>query len=593
MIEKIKNTPELMLFGIPASPGIAHGPVFRFLHDEVQVATYNVSESDQEEEIKRFLEALEMTKSEIKEIRHDVAKSLGEKEAGIFDAHMLVLEDRALIEDVKKEIKESGENVEQCVHRVTQKYLAFFDQLEDKYLRERAVDLRDISRRLQRCLSGTTASGTAFLEEPKVLVSEDLTPSDTAALDRTKILGIATDLGGQTSHAVIMARASGVPAVVGLRGLTEKLQEGDELLIDGFEGVAIINPSETTLFRYGKVDVHRRKLINLVQSESSLPALTEDGKKLNIWTNADTPDEIEKSIDLGCEGVGLYRTESLFLRTNSLPTEEEQYIEYSKMVDAAKGHCLTIRTLDLGGDKLLDGWTQQKEANPFMGFRAIRYCLSNPSVFLDQLRAILRASAHGDVRIMLPMITGIGEVIRAKEFISQAKKELDNRGEKYDSQIDVGCMIETPAAVNICDLLADESDFFSIGTNDLVQYLLAVDRVNNEIAFLYEPHHPAVLRALKRVAMVAKDKTLPVTVCGEIAGDPHFLPLLIGLGYDSFSASASMIPEMKFFARRFNQLDVDNITKEAESKIRPSEVKELIKNFYEERVSEASLGGSS
>ena len=244
-----------MLFGIPASPGIAHGPVFRFLHDEVRVATYEVSESDQEEEINRFLEALEMTKSEIRTIREDVAKNLGEKEAGIFDAHMLVLEDRALIEDVKKEVRESGENVEKCVHRVTEKYLAFFDQLEDKYLRERAVDLRDISRRLQRCLSGTTASGTAFLDVPKVLVSEDLTPSDTAALDRSKILGIATDLGGQTSHSVIMARASGVPAVVGLRGLTDKLSEGDELLIDGFEGVAIINPSETTLFRYGKVDV--------------------------------------------------------------------------------------------------------------------------------------------------------------------------------------------------------------------------------------------------------------------------------------------------------------------------------------------------
>ena len=589
MIEEIKNSPELMLFGIPASPGIAHGPVFRFLHDEVKVATYEVDESDQAEEIKRFLEALEMTKAEIREIREDVAKNLGEKEAGIFDAHMLVLEDRALIEDVKKEIKESGENVEQCVQRVTGKYLAFFDQLEDKYLRERAVDLRDISRRLQRCLSGTTASGTAFLEVPKVLVSEDLTPSDTAALDRTKILGIATDLGGQTSHAVIMARASGVPAVVGLRGLTEKLKQGDELLIDGFEGVAIINPSETTLFRYGKVDVQRRKLTNLVEKESSLPAQTADGKDLLVWANADTPEEVEKSKSLGCEGVGLYRTESLFLRTNSLPSENEQYEEYTCMVKAASGLPLTIRTLDLGGDKLLDGLNQQEEANPFMGFRAIRYCLSNPSVFLDQLRAILRASAHGKVRIMLPMISGIGEVIRTKEFIAQAKQELDGRGEKYDPDVELGCMIETPAAVAICDLLAEESDFFSIGTNDLVQYLLAVDRINNEIAFLYEPHHPAVLRSLKQVAEVARNKNIPVTLCGEIAGDPDFLPLLIGLGFDSFSASASMIAEMKFFARRFNQADVEEITKDAEAKVRPSEVKELIKNFYEARVSEASI----
>ncbi len=577
-----------MLFGIPASPGIAHGPVFRFLHDEVKVATYEVSEADQDEEIKRFLEALEMTKAEISEIREDVAKNLGEKEAGIFDAHKLVLEDRALIEDVKKEIRESGKNVEQCVQQVTDKYLAFFDQLEDNYLRERAVDLRDISRRLQRCLSGTTASGTAFLDEPKVLVSEDLTPSDTAALDRSKILGIATDLGGQTSHAVIMARASGVPAVVGLRGLTDKLSGADELLIDGFEGVAIINPSETTLFRYGKVDVQRRKILNLVENESDLPAETADGTKIHLWANADTAEEVEKAIDLNCLGVGLYRTESLFLRKNELPSEDEQYQEYASMVRAAGNATVTIRTLDLGGDKLLNGWNQQKEANPFMGFRAIRYCLSNPAIFLVQLRAILRASAHGDVRIMLPMISGIGEVIRAKELIAQAKSELDRRGEEYNSSILVGCMIETPAAVAICDLLAEEADFFSIGTNDLVQYLLAVDRVNNEIAFLYEPHHPAVLRSLKQVAQVAKERNLPVTVCGEIAGDPHFLPLLMGLGYDSLSASSSMIAEMKFFARRFNQKDVDEIIREAESKKRPSEIKELIKNFYEDRIAEAT-----
>ena len=587
MIQEKTTKSELMLFGIPASPGVAHGQVFRFLHDEVKVASYEVSESDQEEEIKRFLEALEMTKSEISKIRKDVSKNLGEKEAGIFDAHMMVLEDRALIEDVKKEIKQSGQNVEQCVHRVTEKYLAFFDQLEDKYLRERAVDLRDISRRLQRCLSGTTASGTAFLSEPKIMVSEDLSPSDTAALDRSKLLGIATDLGGQTSHAVIMARASGVPAVVGLRTLTDKLEDGDELLIDGFEGVAIINPSESTLFRYGKVDVQRRKLLHLIEEESDLPAQTRDGQKLNIWANADTPEEVEKAIDYGCLGVGLYRTESLFLRKNALPTEEEQYEEYVRMVKSSKGKPLTVRTLDLGGDKLLDGWNHETEPNPFMGFRAIRFCLSNPRVFLDQLRAILRASAHGNVRIMLPMISGIGEVVRAKELIAEAKAELESRGVDHDPEVQVGCMIETPAAVAISDLLAQECDFFSIGTNDLVQYLLAVDRVNNEIAFLYEPHHPAVLRSLKQVAQVALEKKLPVTVCGEIAGDPHFLPLLIGLGYDSFSASPSMVPEMKFFARRFSQEDVKEVTLDAESKSRPSEVKELIKNFYEARVSDA------
>ncbi len=575
-----------MLFGIPASPGIAHGPVFRFLHQAVEFLSYQVEASAQEEEISRFMNALEQTKDQVRQIRDDVAKNLGEKEAGIFDAHMLVLEDKALIDDVCKEVKESGDNVEQCVYRVTEKYQSFFEQLEDQYLRERASDLRDISSRLLRNLAGATSSGTAFLEQPKILVSEDLTPSDTASLDRSKILGIATNSGGQTSHAVIMARASGVPAVVGLRRLTEDLEDGDEILIDGFEGVVIINPSETTLYRYGKVGVQRQKAKDLVDQEASLPAETLDGSPIKLWANADTVDEISRIVETDSEGVGLYRTESLFLRQNALPSEDEQYEEYAAMVKASSPKPITIRTLDLGGDKILDAWAKEQEENPFMGFRAIRYCLSNPPVFLDQLRAILRASAHGKVKILLPMISGLGEVTRAKEFIFTAKRQLSERGQAFDQDIEVGCMLETPAAVAICDLLATEVDFFSVGTNDLVQYLLAVDRVNNRIAFLYEPHHPAVIRSLKSICQVTNEKKKPVTVCGEIAGDPHFLPLLLGLGLNSFSASVPLLPELKFFARRFTMEEAQRLTRKAERLSRPSEVKELLKNFYEEKMAE-------
>ena len=575
-----------MLFGIPASPGIAHGPVFRFLHQAVEVLSYQVEASAQEEEISRFMNALEQTKDQVRQIRDDVAKNLGEKEAGIFDAHMLVLEDKALIDDVCKEVKESGDNVEQCVYRVTEKYQSFFEQLEDQYLRERASDLRDISSRLLRNLAGATSSGTAFLEQPKILVSEDLTPSDTASLDRSKILGIATNSGGQTSHAVIMARASGVPAVVGLRRLTEDLEDGDEILIDGFEGVVIINPSETTLYRYGKVGVQRQKAKDLVDQEASLPAETLDGSPIKLWANADTVDEISRIVETDSEGVGLYRTESLFLRQNALPSEDEQYEEYAAMVKASAPKPITIRTLDLGGDKILDAWAKEQEENPFMGFRAIRYCLSNPPVFLDQLRAILRASAHGKVKILLPMISGLGEVTRAKEFIFTAKRQLSERGQAFDQDVEVGCMLETPAAVAICDLLAMEVDFFSVGTNDLVQYLLAVDRVNNRIAFLYEPHHPAVIRSLKSICQVTNEKKKPVTVCGEIAGDPHFLPLLLGLGLNSFSASVPLLPELKFFARRFTMEEAQRLTRKAERLSRPSEVKELLKNFYEEKMAE-------
>ncbi|MEL0004429.1 MAG: phosphoenolpyruvate--protein phosphotransferase [Opitutales bacterium] len=581
-----KRSKELMLFGIPASPGIAHGPVFRFLHQAVEVLSYQVEASAQEEEISRFMNALEQTKDQVRQIRDDVAKNLGEKEAGIFDAHMLVLEDKALIDDVCKEVKESGDNVEQCVYRVTEKYQSFFEQLEDQYLRERASDLRDISSRLLRNLAGATSSGTAFLEQPKILVSEDLTPSDTASLDRSKILGIATNSGGQTSHAVIMARASGVPAVVGLRRLTEDLEDGDEILIDGFEGVVIINPSETTLYRYGKVGVQRQKAKDLVDQEASLPAETLDGSPIKLWANADTVDEISRIVETDSEGVGLYRTESLFLRQNALPSEDEQYEEYAAMVKASVPKPITIRTLDLGGDKILDAWAKEQEENPFMGFRAIRYCLSNPPVFLDQLRAILRASAHGKVKILLPMISGLGEVTRAKEFIFTAKRQLSERGQAFDQDVEVGCMLETPAAVAICDLLATEVDFFSVGTNDLVQYLLAVDRVNNRIAFLYEPHHPAVIRSLKSICQVTNEKKKPVTVCGEIAGDPHFLPLLLGLGLNSFSASVPLLPELKFFARRFTMEEAQRLTRKAERLSRPSEVKELLKNFYEEKMAE-------
>ena len=581
-----KRSKELMLFGIPASPGIAHGPVFRFLHQAVEVLSYQVEASAQEEEISRFMNALEQTKDQVRQIRDDVAKNLGEKEAGIFDAHMLVLEDKALIDDVCKEVKESGDNVEQCVYRVTEKYQSFFEQLEDQYLRERASDLRDISSRLLRNLAGATSSGTAFLEQPKILVSEDLTPSDTASLDRSKILGITTNSGGQTSHAVIMARASGVPAVVGLRRLTEDLEDGDEILIDGFEGVVIINPSETTLYRYGKVGVQRQKAKDLVDQEASLPAETLDGSPIKLWANADTVDEISRIVETDSEGVGLYRTESLFLRQNALPSEDEQYEEYAAMVKASAPKPITIRTLDLGGDKILDAWAKEQEENPFMGFRAIRYCLSNPPVFLDQLRAILRASAHGKVKILLPMISGLGEVTRAKEFIFTAKRQLSERGQAFDQDVEVGCMLETPAAVAICDLLATEVDFFSVGTNDLVQYLLAVDRVNNRIAFLYEPHHPAVIRSLKSICQVTNEKKKPVTVCGEIAGDPHFLPLLLGLGLNSFSASVPLLPELKFFARRFTMEEAQRLTRKAERLSRPSEVKELLKNFYEEKMAE-------
>ena len=577
---------EIILYGIPGSPGVSHGAVFRFLHGDIEVPHYQISESEQASELERFKDAVEITRDQIAEIRKAVSKNLGEKEAGIFDAHLLVLEDKALFDDIQKDIKQTGDNIEQCVYRVTQRYHDYFNQLEDEYLRERASDLKDISKRLLGNLVGVTASGTAFLGEPRILVSEDLSPSDTASLDRSKILGIATDTGGRTSHAVIMARASGVPAVVGLRGLTDKLSEGDSILIDGFEGLAIINPCQTTLFRYGKVGLRRKRIKDLLNEESNFPAQTKDGTKINFFANADSPEEVSSGIENGCKGVGLFRTESIFLRKNQIPSEDQQFEDYREIISAAGGKTITIRTLDLGGDKILDSIGREKEENPFMGFRAIRYCLRNPAIFLDQLRAILRVSSLGKVKIMFPMISGVGELIRAKEFLFTAKRQLTERRIEFDDEIEVGCMIETPSAVTICDMLADEVDFFSVGTNDLVQYLLAVDRINNQIAYLYEPHHPAVIRALSHIFKVSKQKDVQVTLCGEIAGDPHFLPLLIGLGLDSFSATGTLLPELKFFGRRFTMDDAQELKDRVSQMRRSSEVKACLKNFYDGRVSE-------
>ncbi len=584
------SSKEKVFYGIPASPGVARGQVFRFLHGKVEVPKYEVQEADQDSEISRFEDALSQTKDQITKIRGEVAKNLGEKEAGIFDAHLMVLEDKAVIDDVVAEIRKSGDNVEQCLHRVTQRYIDYFSQLEDEYLRERSADLKDISKRLLGNLVGATAAGTAFLDEPRILVSEDLSPSDTASLDGDKILGIATDAGGRTSHAVIMARSSGVPAVVGLRQMTDQLSEGDTLLIDGFEGIAIVNPSETTLFRYGKVGQSRKRMKDLLLEEASLPALTKDGEKVVFLANADSPEEVRKSNDHDCQGVGLFRTESIFLRKNEIPSEEDQFNEYRQIVETANPLPVTIRTLDLGGDKILDSIGREKEENPFMGFRAIRYCLRNPDVFLDQLRAILRASTHGTVKIMFPMVSGVGELVRAKEFLSTAMRQLREKKIEFDDKIEVGCMIETPSAVTICDLLASEVDFFSVGTNDLVQYLLAVDRINNEIAYLYEPHHPAVIRSLKRVFEIGKEYGVEVTVCGEIAGDPHFLPLLLALGVNSLSAASPMLPELKFFARRFTLAEARKLTDHILEMKRPSEINQSLKDFYEERVSDLIKG---
>jgi len=575
---------EAVFHGIPASSGVAHGRVFKFSHGELEIPTYSVSQGAVDAEVQRFEEALLETRAQIREFRNEVAKTLGDEEARIFDAHLMVLEDQAFVDDVVSEVRESGDNVERCVHRVSRRYLEFFSNLEDDYLKERAADIRDVTRRLLRNLLGLTGSGTAFLDEARVLVSDDLTPSDAAALDPSKVLGVATDSGGRTSHAVIMARANCIPAVVGLRSLSDSVQDGDDLLIDGFDGTAIVNPSESTLFRYGKITKRREEFAGVLDSLADRPAATSDGKEIVLLANLETVGEAERALESGAAGVGLFRSEGVFLRTNVFPSEEDQFEEYRQVVEAMAPRPVTIRTLDIGGDKELSS-SSVREENPFLGLRAIRYSLRNKNVFRIQLRAILRASHFGRVRLMYPLITGLGELLRANDLLAKCKAELESEGVDFDSDLKVGVMIETPSAAATCDLLADDCSFFSIGTNDLVQYMLAVDRNNNEIAYLYEPCHPAVLRALRRVIKVGKEKGVIVGVCGEIAGDPTFLPILIGMGVDELSVAPPLIPELKYVLSRTTIKESEALVEEVLNYNRSQAILDRLKAFLASRMS--------
>mgnify|MGYP001437573564 CR=1 FL=1 len=576
---------EAVFHGIPASPGVAHGRVFKFSHDELEIPTYSVSVEAVDAEVQRFEEALQETRSQIREVRDEVAKSLGDEEARIFDAHVMVLEDQSLIDDVVADVRDSGDNVELCLHRVSSRYLECFASIQDDSLRERSADIRDITRRLLRNLLGLTGSGTAFLDEARILVSDDLTPSDAATLDASKVLGIATDSGGRTSHAVIMARANGIPAVVGLRSLSDSLQDGADLLIDGFDGTAIVNPSQSTLFRYGKITKRRKEFSRVLDSLVDRPSVTSDGKEITLLANVETEGETQRALESGAEGVGLFRSEGIFLRQNDFPSEEEQFDEYRKVVEVMAPRPVTIRTLDIGGDKGISP-SSAREENPFLGLRAIRYCLRNENVFRTQLRAVLRASQFGRVRLMYPLITRVGELLRANELLAECKAELKSESVEFDSELEVGVMIETPSAAAICDLLAEHCSFFSIGTNDLVQYMLAVDRINNEIAYLYEPCHPAVLRALRRVIKVGKENEMTVGVCGEIAGDPTFLPLLIGMGVDELSMASPLIPEIKYVLSRTTSEDASALVEEVLNCGRSQAVLDRLKAFMAARTSE-------
>lgn len=569
------SRPEVKLQGIAAAPGVGRGPVYLLLQGMAIVPCQSVP--DVEAELQRFEAALASTRQAISKLRHEVALSLGESEAAIFDAHLLVLDDVALIDDVSREVRSTKFNVEFCFQEVVQRYIDIFERMEDDFLRERASDIRDVTGRVMHHLLGTRPAHAVMAAREQVVVARDLTPSETAGLPKDGVLAFVTEDGGRTGHSAIMARSLEIPAVVGVKGLMDAVQEGDTVLVDGETGAVIINPSASTLEGYRAQEQLLRHRRDRVMREIALPDITSDGEGFTLQANIGGPEDLEDARLYCAQGVGLYRTENLYLRLDAWPTEAQQYSEYAEVVRQAHGRLVTFRTLDLGGDKRLGDLTD--EANPFMGYRAIRLCLDRPDVFRPQLRAILRAAALGPVAVMFPMISGVEEFRRAKAMFTAVAQELVSEGVHPAEPIKVGAMIEIPSVAAVAADLAQEADFFSVGTNDLVQYLLAVDRGNPRIAALYEPTHPAVVRTLEKIFQAARQQGLAAAVCGELAGDPLWAPLLLGLGAHELSMAPPAIPEVRFVLRHSSRAELTQLAQRALAARESIEIKTLLADF--------------
>ncbi len=540
---------EIRFEGAGVSPGMACGKIHVVRDDLDDVSRYRIAPSQIPDEIGRFETALIQTRMQILEMQQRIAESIGAKDAAIFDAHLLVVEDRTLIDEVLRKLETDLCNVEWVFQEVATRYAETLNKIDDPYLRERALDIQDVTKRVIRNLQGKAPKTFLALSELHILVAHNLTPSDTASMNRANVLGIATDLGSRTSHAAILARSLNIPAVVGLHDITAKLETGQHVLVDGSDGLLIVNPAPETIAHYAELESRRARVVSQLKQLRTTRSTTRDGRHIVLSANIELPEDVEAVAANGAEGIGLYRTEFLYLNRTTLPTEDEQFETYRKVAERVRPDPLIIRTFDLGGDKLAPGTVDiTDELNPFLGWRAIRLCLENIDIFKTQLRAILRASAVGNIKIMFPMISGLEELRGAKAVLAECHEELRQlrrSGVPLDEEIEVGAMIEIPSAALCANVLASEVDFFSIGTNDLIQYTLAVDRVNEKIAHLYEPTHPAILRLLRMIAEAAHAHHIWVGVCGEMAGDVALVPLLLGLGMDELSAGATSVPRVK------------------------------------------------
>jgi len=579
MTEQQSQKAERIYRGVPVSPGIARGLIYLYRQDEELPEKTPIPSGDTAQEFARFEQALIKTRQQLTEIPTRFGREIGSNGVSIFDAHLLVLDDPMLTEQVFKRLQDEKINVEYILHEVSEQYVQALSKVEDSYLRERAADVRDVTRRIMRNLRGEHREDLQHLPGPRIVVAHDLSPSDTALMDRSKVLGFATDAGSRTSHTAIIARSQGVPAVVAMHDASKQASSGDEALLDGYSGLLIIHPTESTLYEYGQIERHHHTIEDRLALLRDKPARTRDGHRVELTANIEFPDEAASARDHGAEGIGLYRTEFLFLNRRDLPGEDEQFTAYQSVAKVMAPRPVTIRTIDIGGDKLFPAETGHAERNPFLGWRGARFSLDRPDIFKTQLRAVLRAGAEGNIKLMYPMISCPSELERAAALLAACKEELRREGRPFNERMEVGAMIEVPSAALMADHLARQANFFSIGTNDLIQYTLAVDRVNERVAHLYMPTFPAVLRLIRMVVDAARAHHIRVGVCGEMAGEPMLAPLLIGLGVDELSMSAVALPLVKFVLCNIALSDVQALADRALRSQSPAEVQTWLEEY--------------